>query len=116
LPIVNHSQFFLKWERQEFSKTPIVLLYGGTVYGGSSILRNVRPFIMFYRVASRYTTKFEAVLYKKQNARVWGNFIFQNAPQSFTLATHSLNIGEKSHEVFTYSFVLGSSSLVNHGG
>jgi hypothetical protein len=37
-------------------------------------------------------------------------------PQIFTLTTHSLNTGEKSHEVFTYSFVLGSSSLVNHCG
>jgi len=90
---------------------PIVLLYGG-----SSILRNAHPFIMFYKVPSRYTTNFEAVLYKKQNAHAWGHFIFQNAPQIFTLATHSLNTGEKSPEVFTYSFVLGSSSLVNHCG
>jgi hypothetical protein len=90
---------------------PIVLLYGG-----SSILRNAHPFIMFYKVPSRYTTNFEAVLYKKQNAHAWGHFIFQNAPQIFRLATHSLNTGEKSHEAFTYSFVLGSSSLVNHCG
>jgi hypothetical protein len=48
---------------QEFNEMPIVLLYGG-----SSILQNARPFIMFYKVHSRYTAKFEAVLYKKQNA------------------------------------------------
>jgi hypothetical protein len=71
---------------------------------------------MFYKVPSRYTANFEAVPYKKQNAHVTGHFIFQNAPEIFTLASHSLYLGEKSHEVFTYSFVLGCSSLVNHCG
>ncbi len=66
------------------------------LYGGSSILQTARPFIIFYKVPSTYTAKFEAVLHKKQNAHAWEDISFSKMPRRFLLLQHTPYIQEKN--------------------